>query len=256
LIYPGLTDGKVYQVDLTAPYNFTTLATVAGLHGIAFVTRNKLASQDVGLTVGQFTPATGPTGKPGVRVKVTDPEFSSGIVQIKVWGTNLVVYDNGVAKSLPYYFYFDERRELTQFTFVSEKINAYSGAGIQVEARDARGLIGDPPAELMVSTKGNPSPLDVDLSEVPAINSAYRVVTIYNDGIDKITLAIGGEEYKLNGDKKMGAGQTVDARGKNSTLKISLTGATTLLVKQGNSLTVTIAGNGQSVGNDAMITVN
>jgi hypothetical protein len=256
LIYPGVTDGKVYQIDLTAPYNATPLATVPGLRSIAFVTRNKLAEQDTGLTVGQFTPMTGPTGKPGVKVKVTDPEFSSGIVQIKVTGANLVVYDNGVAKALPYYFHFDERRELTSFTFITEKIYAGSGANIQVEAHDAKGLCGDPPAELLVSNKGTPAPFDVDLTEVPPVRTDARVVTIYNNGIDKITLTIDGEEYKLNGDKKMASDQTLDVRGNKGTIKICQNGTTTLLIKQGTALTVTVAGNGQSVGNDAMLTVN
>jgi hypothetical protein len=256
LIYPGLTDGKVYQVELTAPYNYTTLATVPGLRSVAFVSRNKLAQLDSGLTVGQFTPMAGPTGKPAVQVKVTDPEFSSGIVQIHVTGSNLVVYDKGVAKSLPYYFYFDERREVTTFTFIAEKINASAGAGIQVEAHDTRGLCGDPPAELLVSNKGNSAPFDVDLSEVPPVRTDARVVTIYNNGIDKITLEIDGEVYKLNGDKKMASGQTLDVRGNKSTIKISQDGMTTLLIKQGTSLKVTVAGNGLSVGNDAMLTVN
>src|SRR5262249_55229345 len=144
LIYPSLTSGVLYQIDLTPPYAFSALATVPGVRSVAFVSRNKLAPQDNALAVAQFAPTAGPTGKPGGQVKVTDAEFSSGLVQIQVTGTNLVVYDKGVAKSLPYCFRFDERREVTQFTFVAEKINTSAGANIQVIAHDVAGLCGDP----------------------------------------------------------------------------------------------------------------
>jgi hypothetical protein len=255
LIYPGL-DSNVYQINLTSPYAASILANVPGIRSVAFVSRNKLAPQDFGLTVGQLTMGIGPTGKTAALVKITDPEFSSGIILVQVIGYNLVVYDKGVPKSLPYSFSIDERREVTQFSFVAEKINNYYGANIQVTAIDTRGNVGDPPAELMVSNKGNPEPLTMDLKDVPPINAGNRVVEIANSGIDKITLEIGGEEYKLNGDAKMAGGQTLNIAGKKNTIKISLNGTTTLLVKQGDSLKVTVAGNGQSVGNEAMITVN
>jgi hypothetical protein len=263
LIYPGSGNGNVYQINLTSPYASSLLANVPGVKSVAFVSRNKLSSQDHGLTVGQFSTTTGPAGKPGVQVKVSDPEFSSGIVDITVTGANLVVYDRDGPHSLPYTFAsntpahsLDARREITQFTFVAEKINAAAGANIQVSAHDAAGLLGDPPAELVVSNKGNPAPLSVDLASVPPVRTDARVVTISNSGIDKITLDIGGESYKLNGDKKMDSGQTVNVIGKNGVIKIALDGTTTLLVKMGDTLTVTIAGNGQSVGNDAMIAIN
>jgi len=243
LIYPGLGDGKVYQIDLTAPYNFTSLGTVPGLRSVAFLSRNKLVSQDNGLTVGQFTPMAGPTGKSGVQVKVTDPEFSSGIVQIQVTGTNLVVYDKGVAKTLPYYFYFDERRELTQFTFITEKINTAAGASIQVVAHDARGLCGDPIICTHSTSTGPPRTTHMDCDELAEYSpdAKYRRVQITNGyedgGVGKATLDTNLGSISLDGDDKTKDGTTIDLRyaldkkGKLSgSAKIAMHGTTTLLI--------------------------
>jgi hypothetical protein len=243
LIYPALTNGNVYQINLTAPYASSVLANVPGVFSVAFVSRNELASQDTGLTVGQFTPMAGPTGKPGVQVKVTDPEFSSGIVQIEVMGTNLVVYDKGVPKSLPYYFHIDERRELTQFTFIAEKINASAGASVQVVAHDVKGLCGDPIIATHPTDTGPPrvTHMDCDELEEYSPNATYRRIQITNgyldDGVSKFTIDTSLGSISVSGDDKTPSGQTIDLRNAldkkgqlNGSAKIALQGITTILI--------------------------
>src|SRR5205823_560239 len=138
-----------YSIDLGTGAA-TLVASVPKALAIAMVARSCFTQLDFLGALGNFASTTGPNGRPAVQVTVTDPEFSSGLDHIYVSGSNLAIH----GMNLPCTFQFDRRQEITQYTFVAEKINASSGASLTVQGVDCAGIIGDPPINLLLTDKG------------------------------------------------------------------------------------------------------